>query len=226
MNDRYIINRLNVGSVNNCTYTIINKNTKEAIIVDPAWDLEQIIKNLNENNAYLSSILLTHSHYDHTNLVEQLLEIFNCQVYMNEKEIDYYKFRCKNLNSVNDLEQISIEKLKIDCISTPGHTAGGMCFKLENNLFTGDTVFIRGCGICTYKGGDDNKMFESIKKIKKIVENNVLIYPGHFFEGDLKYELEYFKRNIYFHINDEEIFRKMINLSSKRNNYSKYEKNI
>ncbi|ABR32874.1 glyoxylase-like metal-dependent hydrolase (beta-lactamase superfamily II) [Clostridium beijerinckii] len=223
MDTMYSINQLKVGSINNCTYIIINNDIKEAVIIDPAWDLEKIVANLNTNGVSLSSILLTHSHYDHTNLVEPLLKIFNCQVYMAKKEINYYGFRCKNLNPVNDSDKISIGKLKMDCVLTPGHTAGGMCFKLENKLFTGDTIFIRGCGICTCKGGDYNEMFESIKKIKEIAKKNVLIYPGHYFEGDLKYESEYLKRNIYFHINDKEVFKKVITLSSKKNDYAKYE---
>ncbi len=109
MDTRYSINQLKVGSVNNCTYIIINNEIKETVIIDRAWDLEKIMTNLNRNKVSLSSILLTHSHYDHTNLVEPLLKIFNCQVYMAKKEIDYYGFRCKNLNPVNDADKINIE---------------------------------------------------------------------------------------------------------------------
>lgn len=172
----------------------------------------------------MTSILLTHSHYDHTNLVKALTEKFNCQVYMSEKEIDYYGFKCKNLNPVNHLETVKFSRLSFDCILTPGHTVGSMCFKLEDSLFTGDTLFIRGCGICSCKGGDYDEMFESIKKIKEIVKDKVLIYPGHYYKGDLNCASEYFKRNIYFHIKDKDVFKKLISMSSKKNNYEIYER--
>lgn len=223
MEEIFIVKRVEVGGVNNCTYIIINAEEKVAIVVDPAWDLEKILKCINENGVVLKAILLTHSHYDHTNLVTPLVEKFDCRVYMSSKEINFYGFESDNLIPVNDTEIIRIGNLQIKCILTPGHTAGSMCFQIGSVLFTGDTVFIRSCGFCNCKGSNYNEMFESIKKIKEIVQDDIAIYPGHYFNDDLKYEKEYFKRNIYFHINDKKTFKKIIALSGDKNIFLKYE---
>jgi hydroxyacylglutathione hydrolase len=223
MEEMFIVKRMEVGCVNNCTYVIFNAEEKAAILVDPAWDLEKILKCINENDVTISAILLTHSHHDHTNLVAPLVEKFHCKVYMSSKEIDFYGFESDNLIPVSDSEIIKIGNLQFDCILTPGHTAGSMCFRIGNILFTGDTVFIRSCGFCNCKGSNYNEMFESIKKIKVIVQEGIAIYPGHYFRDDMKYEKEYLKRNIYFHINDKKTFEKFIALSGERNIYLKYE---
>lgn len=219
----YIIERLEVGDVNNCAYIIICKQTNKAICIDPAWDIEAIEKCIAKYNATLTTILLTHYHYDHTNLVIPLLEKYDCRVYISEEESCFYQYECANLNKVSDSEIIKIGSLEIECILTPGHTVGSLCYKLDNNLFTGDTVFIRSCGFCNCKGSDYNQMFDSIKKIKKLAQKGILIYPGHYFRDDYKYESEYLKRNIYFHINDKEVFKRFVTLSGERNIYLQYQ---
>lgn len=223
MKERFVVKRIEVGCVNNCTYLVFNPKEKVAVLVDPAWDLEKILNCLSENDVTLSAILLTHSHHDHTNLVIPLVKMFHCKVYMSSKEIDFYGFESENLIPVHDSAILEIGILQFDCILTPGHTVGSMCFKIENILFTGDTIFIRSCGFCNCKGSDYNEMFESIKRIKKIARDGFIIYPGHYFKDDLKYEKEYRKRNIYFHINDKNTFEKFAVLSSQRNIYLKYE---
>lgn len=224
MSNRVIIERLEVGDVNNCTYVIVDTMKKVAVLIDPAWELEKIIACLNSHNASLHAILLTHSHYDHTNLVLPLVQRFSCIVYMASKEIDFYGFKSDNLVPVSDLEIIRIGNLEFECILTPGHSAGSMCFRIENNLFTGDTVFIRSCGYCNCKGGSYNEMFESIKKIKEIaLKDEIAIYPGHYFRNDYEHQKEFLKRNLYFHIKDIETFIKFASLSDKKNMYLKYE---
>lgn len=64
-------------------------------------------------------------------------------------------------------------------ILTPGHTAGGICFLLKDSLFTGDTIFMEGCGICNLDGGSPEKMFESIQKLKGFVSNDIKVFAGH-----------------------------------------------
>lgn len=219
----YIIKRLNVGFANNCTYIVANLTENTAVLIDPAWELEKILDCLEVYKVAVSAILLTHSHQDHTNLVSALVDKFNCKVYMSSKEIEFYGFRTKNLLPVDDLNTVKIGGLCFKCFLTPGHTVGSMCFKIGNNLFTGDTIFIRSCGFCNCKGSDIDALFDSIKKIKKIVHNNSNIYPGHYFRDDLKYERDYLTRNLYFHINDRKIFRKFVDLNDKKNIYINYE---
>lgn len=213
----YKIKKIKVGTVGNYTHVIFDLAKKIAVLVDPAWDLNKIEKFLYKLNLSLKAVLLTHSHYDHTNLALRLTKKFNCKVYMSKCEIEFYKFSCANLIPVNNNDIINIDNLLFKCIFTPGHTAGGMCFKIDNNLFTGDTLFIRGCGFCNCDGGNIEQMIKSIKKLKEIIADNIFIYPGHYFKDDLKYERDYLQKNIYLHIENEKLFRDLLMLNDKSN---------
>ncbi|MDM5187012.1 MBL fold metallo-hydrolase [Bacillus sp. DX4.1] len=200
------LNRLNFR---NYSYIIVDNDTKYASIIDPAWDFEQIISIINTLDVTLINILLTHSHFDHINMVKPLLERFDCQVYMSQREIEFYNFECKNLNKLNDFDLIKLGKTDICCLLTPGHTAGSMCFLLEDSIFTGDTVFIEGCGICSGAGGSAEEMFESFRNISKIVPSHVSVFPGHSYGKEPGCSFEYVKKqNIYFHLNKKEYFVK------------------
>ncbi|MEC0767160.1 MBL fold metallo-hydrolase [Bacillus atrophaeus] len=193
----------------NYCYIIADHVSGSAIVVDPSWELSKITNKLDELEVDLSAILLTHSHYDHVNLVEPLLKLFNPDVYMSKKEIDFYQFNCRNLIALNDNQTISIGNTEGRCLLTPGHTAGGMCYLFPESIFTGDTVFTEGCGICEDHGSSASDMFESIQRIKSEVSPDVRVYPGHSFGKEPGHIIkELFKHNIYFQIDKKEYFVK------------------
>lgn len=206
--------------INNC-YIIVDRKSKDALIIDPAWELDEILKKLSELNVNLKSILLTHSHYDHVNLVMPLVKLFNSKVYMSSKEINYYKFQCTNLNPVDDLDVINLGETEFKCLLTPGHTTGGMCYFLKDSIFTGDTVFIEGCGMCDTEGGSAEEMFDSIQKLKATLLPEVKIYPGHSFNNDSGQRMDYLlKENIYFQIDEKECFINFRMRKSQKNLYN------
>ncbi|MUL34428.1 MBL fold metallo-hydrolase [Priestia megaterium] len=214
----YKIYQLRVGDEDiwNYTYLIVNELNHKAIIIDPAWELEKITGLLKQLKVELSAILLTHSHYDHTNLVESLTELYDLKVYMSAVEIECYEFNCKNINSIEDLEVLSIEGIKITCLLTPGHTKGGMCYLVKDSLFTGDTLFIEGCGICDGDGGNPEQMYESIQRIKQIIPLNTRIYPGHSFGKKPGLRLiDLMKENIYCLIENKKTF---VDFRMRKNN--------
>ncbi|MED3024746.1 MULTISPECIES: MBL fold metallo-hydrolase [Bacillus cereus group] len=181
MGNTYNIFQLKVssGSIINYCYIVLDRISRKSAIVDPAWDLDIIEDKLVELQTIPTHILLTHSHYDHVNLVNPLVERYGSKVFMSAKEINFYKFDCHNLNELEDFETISLGNTLIQGILTPGHTAGGMSFLLSDSLFTGDTLFTEGCGLCDTFGGSPYEMFRSIQKIKKYVKPSVNIFPGH-----------------------------------------------
>jgi len=217
MNNKYELHQIKTyfHTWSNYTYIILDKITKSAFVVDPAWELNKIMNKLKQINAELVAIFLTHSHYDHINLVNPLIKTLNPVVYMSKSEIDYYKFRCSNLNALNDNEIVGIGRTEIISIHTPGHTAGGMCFLLQDSLFTGDTIFTEGCGICYGDGSSAMEMFKSIQKVKSQVPKNVQVYPGHSYGKAPGHTMEQLaKENIYFQINEEENF---VNFRMRKN---------
>lgn len=209
MKNTYDTYRLRVvsGNVINYCYIIMDRLTKYAAVVDPAWDIDAIVEKLKVMNADLKWILLTHSHEDHVDLVPELIRRYRPIVYMSQQEIEYYGYRCDNLISFVDREQLSLGYTNITCLVTPGHTFGSSCFLLSKDLFTGDTIFIEGCGMCTAKGGDAEDMYHSVHRIKKMVGSEVLVQPGHSFGKEPGYPISYLQRNnIYFQLEKKEDF--------------------
>jgi hydroxyacylglutathione hydrolase len=209
MNQTYSIYQLKVRFLNfiNYTYIIIDKKTKQTAIIDPAWELYKIESLLQRLNIKPTMMLLTHSHFDHVNLVGPLLKRYCPQVFMSSAEINFFGFKCRNLNSLGHHDLIMLGETQISCLLTPGHTIGSSCYLLQDSLFTGDTIFIEGCGICNTVSGNPKKMFESIQEIKVDVNPDVKIYPGHSYGKDPGYPLKHLlKENIYFQIESIEHF--------------------
>ncbi len=197
----------------NYSYIIYDPETGDAFLVDPSWNAENIDNNL--SGLTLCGILLTHHHYDHVNLVNQIIARRDVPVFISKDEAEYYHFKCNNLTTLIDGENISLGNINVKSILTPGHTKGGMCYQIGNDLFTGDTLFIEGCGICQFDGGNPYEMFESIKKLTNLIPKENLVYPGHSYGKPpgiiFKYVLE---NNIYFHFEDSE---KFVNFRMRKN---------
>ncbi|WOO37948.1 MBL fold metallo-hydrolase [Anaerocolumna sp. AGMB13020] len=190
----------------NYTYIISKAGTKECLIVDPAWEIKKIIAYLEINDLNVKAILLTHSHYDHTNLVGALVSAFNAEVYISGIEAKHYRYSCKNLRHVEHLELLPLAFFKVRVLLTPGHTLGSACYWISDNLFTGDTLFYEGCGLCdTSKAASD--MYDSLQFLKDTVSKDTIIYPGHcygVYPGQ-PFEL-ILEDNIYFNIKDRSKF--------------------
>jgi Zn-dependent hydrolases, including glyoxylases len=175
--------------------------------MDPSWELEKIVRKLEELQVQLRAIFLTHSHFDHVNLVQPLTDLFDPEVYMSKKEIDDYQFRCSNLHDLYDQDEISFGGTRVKCLLTPGHTTGGMCYQWTDCLFTGDTIFSEGCGSCFSKGGSADQMYDSIQKIRTMMHLETRIYPGHSYgmvPGQTMKTL--LNQNIYFQFKRKEDF--------------------
>ena len=217
MNKNYEIHQLKTRNIfiANYSYIILDNATKEALIIDPAWELKKVTGMLSFLEARLTAIALTHSHHDHVNLVGPLVKQFNSTVYMSGKEIDYYRFGCKNLQAVADMGIIKVGQTEISCMLTPGHTAGGMCYILPDSIFTGDTIFTEGCGICGFGGGSAEQMYHSIQRVKAEVAPNVRVFPGHSYGRAPGHTIEYLREyNIYFQIED---IKKFIDFRMRKN---------
>lgn len=204
--DLYII-RTSKFSIINYSYIIIDNKTKEAVVVDPAWDMREIDNIIEVKGGKLSSVLLTHSHIEHVYGVEYLQSKYNCDVYMSQEEIMFYHYSCNGLRHFQDLHVLNIGNTSIKCIVTPGHTTGSTCFLLPNAILTGDTVFIEGCGICSERGGSAEQMFKSIQRLKLILSPEIGIYPAHSYGSKFGKNIsDLMKINIYFQIDNVDQF--------------------
>lgn len=175
----------------NC-YILGCNGSKEAIVIDPGGESEEIIKILDENGFKLKHILLTHGHGDHIGAVNDLLEKYDIDVIIHKDDSELLDDPEKNLSAMmpggpviinkfkevqdNDIIEFGNKQTKI--IHTPGHTRGCICILIDDYLFTGDTLFKGSIGRTDlYGGGDD--IIDSIKKKIYPMEEKIKVLSGH-----------------------------------------------
>ena len=191
----------------NYCYVIVDENSKQAVLVDPAWQFDTVQQTLEQAQARPIAVLLTHHHMDHINLANKCAKHFDIPVFMSQAEIDTYHFRCLNLQPLPTTPQFLLGTILIHAISTPGHTQGSTCFLVDNALFTGDTLFNEGCGICVGKGACPRQMFASLSMLQNTLSDDTLIFPGHRYGSELGQTFAFVKNNnIYLQLKNQEEF--------------------
>ena len=163
----------------NYCYVAADPFTREALLVDPAFERDKIQAILDSESLRCTTVLLTHSHHDHVDLTAHFAATLRCRVLMSRRETEFYGFECPGLMTVEDQQWIPFGETGILPLLTPGHTAGGVCFRVGNNLFTGDTLFAEGCGMCLGAGADPFALFESLQLLKDAIHPDTAVYPGH-----------------------------------------------
>jgi glyoxylase-like metal-dependent hydrolase (beta-lactamase superfamily II) len=173
------IHQFELGPMENYIYIVANSLTKEAVVIDPAWDVPAIESKLKNAGLKLKAALITHGHPDHTNGIETLLKTHDIPVYVSQHEASFYKPIGENIKEVDQNYQLELGEIKIDFVHTPGHTPGSQCFHVHGNLISGDTLFLDGCGRCDLPGGDAEVMYDSIANKLMKMPDTTIIYPGH-----------------------------------------------
>ena len=197
------ITRMPVGDLAANCY-IIETSEGNAVAVDTGGSFEKICRFLDDNSLTLTKILLTHGHFDHIGAAEMLAKKYNAKVYIHEKDSVMLKDRKASLADaaggdftavsefaeIGDGDKITQDELTFEVIHTPGHTLGGVCYKCENSLFTGDTLFKLSMGRTDFPGGSASQLFNSLKKLGDM-DGNFDVYPGHNEPSTLDYERKY-----------------------------------
>jgi glyoxylase-like metal-dependent hydrolase (beta-lactamase superfamily II) len=178
----------------NC-YLLVDEDTKECGIIDPGGDakrLENIIKSLNAKPKY---IILTHGHFDHVGGVIELINTFNIPYYISEidekymeKDNSVFGTLPKASGYLKDGDNVKLGDDVIRVIETPGHTEGGLCFLVNDKLFTGDTLFQGSVGRSDFIGGNAIKLINSIKTKLLPLGDEIEVYPGHGEASTIGYE--------------------------------------
>ena len=188
----------------NYSYLIIDKNSKNACVIDPS-EAKPIINYLEKNSIKLNYILNTHHHFDHVGGNSELKKKYNAKVigYAEDSK------RIPDIDIMVKDEEIWIENnFEAKIIHIPGHTLGHICyyFYKENNLFTGDTLFSLGCG--RIFEGTYEQMFSSLEKIKKL-PGETKIYCGH------EYTLQNSKFCITYDKDNQNLIKKIKDIKEK-----------
>lgn len=200
------IKSMTLGMVATNCYLIINKETKEALLVDPADNALRISNVIEENGCTLKAVLLTHGHFDHIMALNDLKKKYNVPVYAHEEEEDVLKQSSLNMSGmvgqiyttqadiyVKDGEHLKLAGLDVIVLHTPGHTKGGACyyFPEEKVLMSGDTLFHCSIGRTDFPTGSMSQLVRSVKEQLFVLPDDVQVYPGHDSVTSIGYEKQY-----------------------------------
>jgi hydroxyacylglutathione hydrolase len=172
------LRQLQLGPMANFVYLLADPATRECAVVDPAWDVPAILEAVAAEGWTLTQAFLTHHHPDHINGVGPLLKTHDIPVFINEQDADVLRPFASNLRKVRGGDSTKIGKLTVDFLHTPGHTHGSQSFHVHDNLVTGDTLFIKGCGRVDLPNSDPEEMYKSLRRIAGL-PGKTLLLPGH-----------------------------------------------
>jgi glyoxylase-like metal-dependent hydrolase (beta-lactamase superfamily II) len=212
------------GQMANFMYLLGDSASREALVVDPAWDVDGLLEVASADGYTIVGALVTHYHPDHVGGdlwglqiegLNRLLERRSMPVYVNKNEADGLQkitgIPQGDMRRLEDGERVDLGNLSVTCVHTPGHTPGSQCFLVGDRLVAGDTLFVQGCGRVDLPGGDPEAMYYSLtQKLAKLPSQTVL-FPGHHYgpteSSTIGEELEH---NVYFRVRSLEDWRHLM----------------
>ena len=181
------------GQMVNFAYLVGDRDTRECLLVDPAWDVQSLVDAARADDMKVVGALASHYHPDHVGgemmgySVEgarRLLELVGVKIHVQDKEVPWVK-RVTGLSD-SDLaphaggDVLRVGKIPVQFVHTPGHTEGSACFLVAGNrLVAGDTLFVGGCGRVDLPGSDPEEMYRSLTQRLARLGDDVVLYPGH-----------------------------------------------
>ena len=181
----------------NFVYLVGDRETGEAVVIDPAYDIDGLLDLLAADDLRLVGALATHYHPDHVGGdmmgysiqgVASLLERTSVPVHVQADEAVWVQ-RVTGAAETDLVEHVSgdvvrVGEIPIELIHTPGHTPGSQCFLVDNRLVAGDTLFLEGCGRTDLPGGDPGALYESLTQKLAKVPDDATLFPGHLYSQE------------------------------------------
>jgi hydroxyacylglutathione hydrolase len=175
----------------NFSYLIGDHRTGEALVVDPAYDVKDLLSVAARDGMRIAGVLATHHHPDHVGGSMMGFSIEGLAKLMEEVQVPVHANRheagliCRVTGvSTGDViahdsgDRVAVGSVEVQLLHTPGHTPGSQCFLVEGMLVAGDTLFLEGCGRTDLPGSDPQAMYESLQRLASLPGSTV-VYPGH-----------------------------------------------
>jgi len=175
----FAIHARELGPMENFVYLIEDQASGRAAVVDPAWDVPEILALARARGVRITDILLTHSHHDHINGIEGVLKAYDAQLHLLKAEARFWGSYLDLPTLHHGGDVITLGDTEIEVLHTPGHTPGSACYRIADQLITGDTLFVFGCGRCDLRGGDPEQMFHTLRDMRQRLADSTVILPGH-----------------------------------------------
>jgi glyoxylase-like metal-dependent hydrolase (beta-lactamase superfamily II) len=178
----------------NFVYLIGDTETGDAVAVDPAYGVHELVEILDADGLRLTGVLASHWHPDHIGgdlmgyEIEGIREVLampeaQARVHVHRDEAEWVKRSTGVADSdlvVHDSgDTVDVGAIPVRLLHTPGHTPGSQCFVVDGKLVAGDTLFLEGCGRTDLPGGDADQMYESLTQRLAAIPDDTLLYPGH-----------------------------------------------
>ncbi|MCR5225976.1 MAG: MBL fold metallo-hydrolase [Eubacterium sp.] len=201
----YKMSSVTIGPVATNCYTIINEESKEAILIDVSGNPERLLAAVKEAGAKPVALLLTHAHFDHMDATDAVRAKYpDIEVIIGENDAPLLENPSLNLSygfmgepvsvkadrTVYDGEELELIGIRIKCIEVPGHTIGGMCYYMPDltSLFDGDTLFHGSIGRSDFPTGDGDALIENIATKLFVLPSDTRVFPGHDSETTIGWE--------------------------------------
>ncbi|WP_163548621.1 MBL fold metallo-hydrolase [Candidatus Frankia nodulisporulans] len=190
----------------NFVYLVGDRETGEAIVVDPAYRVNDLLDVLAADDMRLTGALVTHYHADHVGGsafgleiegIRALLAQQNVPIHVNRAESEWIRtstgVAASDLVDHDDSDVVMVGRIPITLLHTPGHTPGSQCFLVDNRLVAGDTLFLEGCGRMDLPGGDAGLMYDSLRRLAALPDATT-VFPGHQYSPKSSEDLPVVKR--------------------------------
>ena len=173
------LQQLELGPMLNFVYLLGDPKSREAAVIDPGWEVPQLLSVAERDGYRLTKAFVTHHHFDHVMGLAELLEAVDIPIAVHRDDAPHLEIARSSLKPVAGGETIRVGRVPVTLIHTPGHTEGSQCFLVNGRLLSGDTLFIRACGRCDLPGSDPKQLYESLTTTLRSLDDATILCPGH-----------------------------------------------
>ncbi|HLN51746.1 MAG TPA: MBL fold metallo-hydrolase [Thermoplasmata archaeon] len=168
-----LLEQFRIGPYLNFTYLVAEAEGGDAVVIDPSFGIEPVLRAIDERRVKVRYILNTHSHRDHIAGNEEV------RARTGAKVVAHRSAPLGQDVSVEDGDAVSAGRLKIEVVHTPGHTKDSVLYVFEGQVATGDTLFVGECGRTDLPGGDPSEMYDSLLHRVIRLDDALVVLPGH-----------------------------------------------
>ena len=169
-----------VGMLSNFNELICDVESRECAVVDPAYEVDRLLREAKARGWRIAAILITHTHHDHTDGAEEMARATGARLYVGAGEADAARAAAPSaeVTPLAGGEELALGGERIATLATPGHTVAGISYLAGGAVMTGDTLFIGGCGRTDFPGGDPRILWRSLQRLAALPEET-RVFPGH-----------------------------------------------